>query len=117
MGYESDDLATGVANIPDAMASAVLAGANPVRGLYAIMIGTPLGALVGSSAFMNVATTSALATTEHAGLLKVGRLLRFVANSAVIGFLTGAENVFEATTTSAPAHGRPMGLRSAGSRK
>ena len=36
---------------------------------------------------------------EPAGLLKLGRLLRFVANSAVIGFLTGAENVFEATTT------------------
>ena len=112
-------LTTGVANIPDAMASAVLAGANPVQGLYAIMIGTPLGALVGSSAFMNVATTSALAITAGsaladagftgdahasaiatlavltgvlmvlAGLLKMGRLLRFVANSVVIGFLTG----------------------------
>lgn len=112
-------LTTGVANIPDAMASAVLAGANPVQGLYAIMIGTPLGALFGSSAFMNVATTSALAITAGsaladagftgdahavaiatlalltgvlmllAGLLKLGRLLRFVANSVVIGFLTG----------------------------
>ena len=36
---------TGVANIPDAMATAILAGANPVQGLYAIMIGTPLGAI------------------------------------------------------------------------
>ena len=34
-------LTTGVADIPDAMASAILAGANPVQGLYAIMIGTP----------------------------------------------------------------------------
>ena len=112
-------LTTGVANIPDAMASAVLAGANPVQGLYAIMIGTPLGAIFGSSAFMNVASTSALAITAGsaladagftgdahasaiatlavltgvlmllAGLLKMGRLLRFVANSVVIGFLTG----------------------------
>jgi SulP family sulfate permease len=112
-------LTTGVANIPDAMASSVLAGANPVQGLYAIMIGTPLGAIFGSSAFMNVATTSALAITAGsaladagftgdahavaistlavltgvlmvlAGLLKMGRLLRFVANSVVIGFLTG----------------------------
>ena len=108
---------TGVANIPDALASAVLAGANPVQGLYAVMIGTPLGALFGSSAFMNVATTSALAITAGsalaaytgdahataiatlavltglvmllAGLLKLGRLLRFVSNSVVIGFLTG----------------------------
>ena len=81
------------------------------------MIGTPLGALFGSSAFMNIATTSALAITAGtalagysddvhasaistlalltglvmliAGLLKLGRLLRFVSNSVVIGFLTG----------------------------
>lgn len=110
-------LTTGVANIPDAMASAILAGINPLQGLYAIMIGTPLGAVFGSSAFMNVAATSALAITAGtaiasysedgrasaittlalltglvmlvAGLLKLGRLLRFVSNSVVIGFLTG----------------------------
>lgn len=110
-------LTTGVANIPDAMASAILAGINPLQGLYAIMIGTPLGALFSSSAFMNVAATSALAITAGsavagysedarasaiatlalitglvmliAGLLKLGRLLRFVSNSVVIGFLTG----------------------------
>jgi sulfate permease, SulP family len=110
-------LTTGVANIPDAMASGILAGANPVQGLYALMIGTPLGALLGSSAFMNVSATSALAITAGmaltgytgdahataiatlavltglvmlaAGLLKLGRLLRFVSNSVVIGFLTG----------------------------
>ena len=55
-------LTTGIANIPDAMASGVLAGANPVQGLYAIMIGTPLAAIFGSSAFMNVSATSALLT-------------------------------------------------------
>ncbi len=110
-------MTTGVANIPDAMASSILAGVNPVQGLYAIMIGTPLGALLGSSAFMNIATTSALAITAGsaiagydddvrfaaittlallaglfmavAGLLRLGRLLRFIANSVVIGFLTG----------------------------
>jgi sulfate permease, SulP family len=110
-------MTTGVANIPDAMASAILAGANPVQGLYAIMVGTPLGTLFGSSAFMNVAATSAMAITAGtalsgytgdaharaiatlavltgvvmllAGLLKLGRLLRFVSNSVVIGFLTG----------------------------
>lgn len=110
-------LTTGVANIPDALALAVLAGANPVQGLYALMAGTPLAAIFGSSAFMNVSATSALAIaagmalTDYtgdahataiatltlltglimllAGLLKLGRLLRFVANSVVIGFLTG----------------------------
>jgi SulP family sulfate permease len=111
-------LTTGVANIPDAMASGVLAGVNPVQGLYAIMVGTPLGAIFGSSAYMNIATTSALAITAgsalagyssgesrdvaittlalltglamaFAGLLRLGRLLRFISNSVVIGFLTG----------------------------
>jgi SulP family sulfate permease len=110
-------LTTGVADIPDAMASAILAGANPVQGLYAIMIGTPLGALFGGSAFMTVCATSAVAITAGealtgysgdaharaistlavlaglimvaAGLLRLGRLLRFVSNSVVIGFLTG----------------------------
>jgi sulfate permease, SulP family len=110
-------MTTGIANIPDAMACAILAGANPVQGLYALMIGTPLGTLFGSSAFMNVSATSALAITAGmaltgytgdahaqaiatlavltglvmlaAGLLKLGRLLRFVSNSVVIGFLTG----------------------------
>ena len=111
-------LTTGVANIPDAMASGVLAGVNPVQGLYAIMVGTPLGAIFGSSAFMNIATTSAMAITAGsalagyssgadrdtaittlalltglfmalAGLLRLGRLLRFISNSVVIGFLTG----------------------------
>jgi len=110
-------LTTGVANIPDALALAILAGANPVQGLYALMAGTPLAAIFGSSAFMNVSATSALAITAGmaltgytgdahataiatltvltglimllAGLLKLGRLLRFVANSVVIGFLTG----------------------------
>jgi SulP family sulfate permease len=110
-------LTTGVANIPDAMASGVLAGINPVQGLYAIMVGTPLGAIFGSSTYMNIATTSALAITAGsaiagysgdsrdtaittlalltglamviAGLLRMGRLLRFISNSVVIGFLTG----------------------------
>jgi SulP family sulfate permease len=111
-------LTTGIANIPDAMASGVLAGINPVQGLYAIMVGTPLGAIFGSSAYMNVAATSALAITAGsalagypsgeardaaittlalltglfmaiAGLLRLGRLLRFISNSVVIGFLTG----------------------------
>ncbi|MFN8497497.1 MAG: SulP family inorganic anion transporter [Anaerolineae bacterium] len=110
-------LTTGVADIPDAMASAILAGANPVQGLYGVMVGTPLGAIFGSSAFMTVAATSAIAITAGsaltgysgdahdralstlavmtgivmalAGLFKLGRLLRFVSNSVLIGFLTG----------------------------
>ena len=110
-------LTTGISNIPDAMATAMLAGANPVSGLYATMVGTPVGAIFGSSVFLTIATTCALAITagsalamytgpEHdsylfsltllvgvvlvlAGLFKVGRLIRFVSISVMVGFLTG----------------------------
>ena len=47
-------LTTGIANIPDAMASAILAGTNPVYGLNGLMAGTPVGALITSSHFMSV---------------------------------------------------------------
>jgi SulP family sulfate permease len=63
-------LTTGIANIPDAMASAILAGVNPVFGLYALMVGTPVGALLTSSNFMLICTTSAMALT--AGLIQLG---------------------------------------------
>jgi SulP family sulfate permease len=110
-------LTTGIADIPDAMASAVLAGANPVYGLYAIMVGKPIGGLLTSSHFMTLAVTSAMALTagsaliafsgeQHAqalftltlmvgliqiiaGMLKLGRLMRFVSNAVMVGFLTG----------------------------
>jgi SulP family sulfate permease len=110
-------LTTGIASIPDALASAILAGANPVYGLYALMVGTPVGALVTSSQFMTVSITSAMALAagsalngltgeEHArnlftltllvgvfgivaGLLRLGRLMRYVSNAVMIGFLTG----------------------------
>jgi SulP family sulfate permease len=110
-------LTTGIANIPDAMASAILAGVNPVFGLYALMVGTPVGALLTSSNFMLICTTSAMALTagsalSHlsgpaqnqalftltllvglfmmaAGLLRLGRLMRFVSNAVMVGFLTG----------------------------
>ncbi len=107
----------GVANIPDGLASAILAGANPAYGLYAVMIGTPVGALFSSSVFMAIVNTSALSITTGsalagieaasypqalftltlltgivmlvAGLLRLGRLVRFVSHSVMIGFLTG----------------------------
>ena len=110
-------LVGGVANIPDGLASAILAGANPAYGLYAVMIGTPVGALFSSSVFMTIVNTSALAITTGtilagveaasypqalftltlltgvvmllAGLLRLGRLTRFIPHSVMIGFLTG----------------------------
>lgn len=110
-------LTTAIADIPDAMASAVLAGTNPVYGLYATMVGKPVGALLTSSQFMTLGVTSAMALTAGsalaglsgeevaqalftltllvgifqviAGLLKLGRLMRYVSNAVMIGFLTG----------------------------
>lgn len=110
-------LTAGIANIPDAMASAILAGTNPVYGLYGLMTGTPVGALLTSSHFLSVSVTSAMALIVGstladvtgddqtaalftltllvgvfavlAGLVKLGRLMRFVANSVLVGFLSG----------------------------
>ena len=53
-------LITGVAAIPDAMASALLAGINPLTGLYTMMVATPVGALFTSSQMMHISTTGAL---------------------------------------------------------
>jgi sulfate permease, SulP family len=111
-------LTTGIANMPDAMASAILAGVNPITGLYALMIGTPVAAILTSSVFLNASATSAIAIAAGdalarypadagrgealatltlyvgailvvGGLLKIGRLLRFVSNAVMVGFLTG----------------------------
>ncbi len=108
---------TAIANIPDAMANAVLAGVNPVNGLHALLVGTPSAALTTSSQFMTVAVTAAMALAvgdglalvpagqEVAGLLtltvlvgivmlllgilRAGTLMRFVSNAVMRGFLTG----------------------------
>ncbi len=107
----------GIANIPDAMANATLAGLNPIHGLYSLVVGTPVAAFTTGSKLMTVAVTGsmalivadALAATpadERAtmligltllvaavqlllGLLRAGALVRFVSNSVMRGFLTG----------------------------
>ena len=43
---------TALVTIPDGLASAILAGVNPVHGLYGLMVGTPIAALALSSQFM-----------------------------------------------------------------
>ena len=119
--FTSRDLIAGitnaVTNIPDAMASAVLAGLNPIQGLYAIMIGTPVSALTTSSQLMTVAVTGAMAlivgdslkavaaadkiealivltvlvavTQIVLGLVRAGTFVRFVSNAVLQGFLLG----------------------------
>src|SRR5688572_19685937 len=47
--------------VPDGMASGILAGVNPIFGLYAGMIGPLVGGLLASSRLMIITTTSASA--------------------------------------------------------
>ena len=106
-----------IVNVPQGMANAVLASVNPVAGLYALMVAMPVGAVFTGSVFMNVSTTGApsvaageaLAPFEADakigalvtlvllvgafqllfGLLRLGRLIRFVSNAVMTGFITG----------------------------
>lgn len=108
---------TGIASIPDSMASALLAGINPLTGLYTMIVATPIGALFSSSHMMHISTTSALSLGVASslvgmppasrlqavyllalmvgviqlllGLLKMGFLVRFVPHSVMTGFLNG----------------------------
>lgn len=103
--------------IPDAIASAVLAGVNPVFAFNSMMVGMPVAGLFTGSQFMNCSLTSAMmlvvasavvgvSEAEHArilitltilvglfqlalGLLKLGKLTRFISNAVMTGFFTG----------------------------
>ncbi len=105
----------GVQSVPDGLATGLLAGVNPVSGLYAYLVGTITGAVVTSSAFMVVQGTGAMAMVVSdvpevheatdpagalftlslltgavmlaAGLLKLGSALRFVSNAVMVGFI------------------------------
>ena len=115
------DLSAGLSKSIDAVAggmgNAVLAGVNPVHGLYTVLAATPVGALFTSSVFMNIDSTGALAATAGsmllaypfeqrsaalvvltlltgvlmlaAGLLNLGFLTRFISNAVLRGFITG----------------------------
>jgi SulP family sulfate permease len=106
----------GVQSVPDGLATGVLAGLNPLNGLYAYMVGTLVGAAVTSSAFMVVQGTGAMAMVIAdvpglhsagdqaravatlsvltgfvmllAGVLKLGSLVRFVSNAVLVGFMS-----------------------------
>jgi sulfate permease, SulP family len=110
-------LTVGIASVPDGMAASVLAGVNPVHGLYASMAGSIVGGLTARTQLMVVTTTSAAALAAGealsglsgeertaalallvvlagglqvaAGLLRLGRFTRFVSHSVMKAFLLG----------------------------
>ena len=105
----------GVQSVPDGLATGLLAGLNPMAGLYGYLVGTLSGALATSSTFMAVQGTGAMAMLIAdvgalressdptralvtlsvltgivmllAGLLKLGSMLRFVSNAVMVGFI------------------------------
>ena len=54
-------LVLGVQSVPDGLATGLLAGVNPLSGLYAYMVGMIAGAVATSSAFMAIQGTGAMA--------------------------------------------------------
>ena len=116
-----DDAVAGVVlggqSVPDGLAGGLLAGVNPVYGLYGYLFGMLGAALVTSSEFMAVQATGAMAAVladvseVHdaddpsrtlftlamltgvvmivAGIFKLGSMLRFVSNAVMVGFISG----------------------------
>lgn len=111
-------LNSAVSSVPDGMASGLLAGVNPIYGLYACMVGPFVGGICSSTRLMVIATTSASALAagqalsvlpegplrDNAmfvmvilvgvfqilfGVLGLGRFVRFVSYSVMTGFIIG----------------------------
>ena len=108
-------LVLGVEAVPDGLAAGLLAGVNPLAGLYAYLFGMAGAAFVTSSAFMAVQATSAMALVVSdadlasrpdpdralftlailtgvvmaiAGFARAGRLVSFVPTAVMTGFVT-----------------------------
>ncbi len=110
-------LVNAVVSVPDGLASATLAGVNPVYGLYASIAAPIAGSALASAQLMQISTTSASALAAGQviagrpagerdgalfllvvligvwlavfGLLGAGRLVRFVSHAVMTGFLGG----------------------------
>ena len=103
---------------PQAMGFAIIAGLSPVYGLHSAVVATIVGALSTGSVFITVSPTNALALVVGStllvsapgdapghlftltvmvgviqlalGLLRFSNLLRFVSNTVMTGFISGA---------------------------
>jgi SulP family sulfate permease len=114
-------LINAVVSVPDGLASAALAGVNPIYGLYTSIVAPLAGGALQSAQLMQIATTSASALTAGQavaafppahrgaamfllvllsgvllagfGFLRLGRLVRFVSHAVMTGFLIGVAAV------------------------
>ncbi|HSL77992.1 MAG TPA: SulP family inorganic anion transporter [Candidatus Limnocylindrales bacterium] len=105
-----------VSTVPDGMANGLLAGVNPIYGLYANMVGPVVGGAIASTRRMVINNTSAVSLVAGQalvdlggggderlftmvmlaglialglGILGLGRLTRFVSFSVMTGFIAG----------------------------
>ncbi len=105
----------GIVSVPDGLALGLLAGLNPIAGLYGYLFGMAGAAIFTSSTFMAVQATSAMSIVIAdsglgalpdprsavftlalltgvvmiiAGALRGGRLLRFVPTAVMVGFVS-----------------------------
>lgn len=112
-------LTVGMVVIPQSLAYAVIAGVNPVYGLFTAIIPTIIGAIGGSSQFLITGPTNPTALVTASvlagyadrsdyleyvlvlsvlaglikllfGLFKIGALTRYLSNSVLVGFLSAA---------------------------
>jgi SulP family sulfate permease len=60
-----------ISSVPDGMAAAVLAGVNPVQGLYSGFVGPIVGGLSSNTRMMVITTTSAAALAAGSALQSV----------------------------------------------
>jgi SulP family sulfate permease len=109
-------LTVSMVNLAELMGYAMVAGVNPIYGLYSGIVAPIVGALTAGSAFMMITLTNETALMTAAmldsldnwtietvfaftvlvglfvlafALLKVSKLLRFVSESVMTGFITG----------------------------
>lgn len=105
----------GVESVPDGLAAGMLAGLNPLHGLYAYLFGTFAGALTTGAVFMSVQATGAMAVVVSdvdagmptglsasglatlvllagavmlvLGIARLGTLVRFIPTAVLVGFI------------------------------
>lgn len=108
---------TALVGLPQGMGYAIIAGINPIYGLYTAIFATIIGAFTTGSRFMNVAFSSALAVAVFSalepvpeedvlpslfvltllvgifqltfGLLKLAKLTRWISHPVITGFIAG----------------------------